>query len=540
LSFSRDRRISFDEFVAFSLQLIRQAVQFPERAFPNLRSDEMKIWGFGLICVFSASLANASTINATSCNQPQVATAISSANNGDTIVIPAGTCTWTTTLTVSKSITLQGQGVDSTVIVDGTTAPSSGAKPPAIQWTVSGSALNRLTGITFDGGTLGGVDNSGHSGIVSVNGGGSSLRLDHLTFNNLNRTVGVQVMGNVTGVIDHVIFNIGSHYGLYVFHDNWQGVGGYGDNSWAQPNTFGSGDFLFVEDCQFVSPSGTGLSWGSDGWMGQRVVYRRNTYVNVLWANHGTETSGRQRSARAAEIYQNSFVLNNGGWNSQLCCLNSVIGIRGGTALVWGNQLSSNNGGGARQIFDMSNFRSNDPRTFAVFNHCDGTNLWDQNVGPEVGYRCIDQPGAGRGDLLSGDVPAPRWLRQQIEPLYIWGNTNNGSLSAGVTNGNIPVVSNRDFYNQDPSFTGSSGVGSGPASARPATCTPGVAYWANDQGEWDSTNGSAPDGVLYICTSPNTWTLAYKPYQYPHPLVSGGSASPSAPAPVSPTNLSIQ
>src|SRR5262249_36761451 len=133
-----------------------------------------------LICVFSASLASAATINATSCNQPQVATAISSANNGDTIVIPAGTCTWTTTLTVSKSITLQGQGVNSTNIVDGTTAPSSGSKQPAIEWTVSGNALNRLTGITFDGGSVGGIDNSNHAGIVSVNGGGTSLRLDHL------------------------------------------------------------------------------------------------------------------------------------------------------------------------------------------------------------------------------------------------------------------------------------------------------------------------------------------------------------------------
>jgi hypothetical protein len=522
------------------LQLIRQAVQFPERAFPNLRSDEMKIWGFVLICVLSASLANAATINATSCNQSQVATAISSANTGDTIVIPAGTCTWTTTLAVSKSITLQGQGVNSTVIVDGITAPSSGAKPPAIRWTVSGNALNRLTGVTFDGGSVGGLDNSTHSGIVSINGSGNSLRMDHLTFTNLNRTVGVQVMGNVTGVIDHVIFNIGSHYGLYIFHDNWQGVGGYGDNSWAQPNTFGSADFLFVEDCQFLGPSGSGISWGSDGWMGQRVVFRRDSYVNVLWANHGTETSGRERSGRAAEVYQNSFVLNNAGWNSQLCCLNSVIGLRGGTAMIWGNQLSGSNGGGARQVFDMANLRSNDPRSFYIFNHCDGTNPWDQNAGPEVGYRCIDQPGAGQGDLLSGDTPAARWLRQQLEPLYIWGNSNNGSLSSGVPNGAIPVVSNREYYNEVPGFNGTSGMGNGPASARPATCNPGVAYWANDQGEWDSTNGSTPDGVLYICTSANTWTLAYTPYQYPHPLVSGASAPPSVPAPVSPTNLSIQ
>jgi hypothetical protein len=494
----------------------------------------MRSLGFGLICVFCASTANAATIRATSCGQSQVATAVSSATDGDTIVIPAGSCTWTTSLNVTKAITIQGSGVDSTFIIDGITAPSSGAKPSVIEWDVSGSQLKRLTGIAFDGGSVGGLDGGTHSGIVAIIGTASSVRVDHLVFTNLNRTVGMQVRGGVTGVVDHVVFNIGTHYGMYVFHQ------GYGDNSWAQPNVWGADAFMFVEDCQFLGPSGSGISWGNDGWEGQRVVYRRNRYVNVLWANHGTETSGRERSARAAEVYQNSFELNNAGWNSQLCCLNSVIGIRGGTALVWGNQLSSSNGGGARQIFDMANFRSNDPRIFNPFNHCDGSNPWDQNAGPEIGYRCIDQPGAGQGDMLSGDVPAPRWLRQQLEPVYIWGNTNNGSPSGGVTNGTIPVVPDRDYYNEVQGFNGSSGIGNGPASARPTTCKPGVAYWATDQGEWDSTNGNTADGRLYICTSTNTWTLAYTPYQYPHPLVSGASAPTGVGTPVSPTNLSIQ
>ena len=70
-------------------------------------------------------------------------------------------------------------------------------------------------------------------------------------------------------------------------------------------------------------------------------------------------------------------------------------------------------------------------------------------------------------------------------------------------------------------LTGARGVGRGPLSSRPSSCTPGVAYWATDQGEWDSGH-SGPDGQLYKCVSNNTWSLYYTPYVYPHPLVSGG------------------
>jgi hypothetical protein len=34
-------------------------------------------------------------------------------------------------------------------------------------------------------------------------------------------------------------------------------------------------------------------------------------------------------------------------------------------------------------------------------------------------------------------------------------------------------------------------------------------------------NGAS--GVLYKCTAPNTWTLYYTPYTYPHPLQTSSS-----------------
>jgi hypothetical protein len=61
-------------------------------------------------------------------------------------------------------------------------------------------------------------------------------------------------------------------------------------------------------------------------------------------------------------------------------------------------------------------------------------------------------------------------------------------------------------------------MGVGVIASRPGTCTTGVAYWATNEGEWNSTNGATADGRLYKCTSTNTWTLYYTPYTYPHPL----------------------
>src|SRR5260370_26520386 len=60
--------------------------------------------------IFSAE-ARANTITATDCNTSSVQAAINSVATGSTVLIPAGTCTWTSGITISgKGITLQGAG----------------------------------------------------------------------------------------------------------------------------------------------------------------------------------------------------------------------------------------------------------------------------------------------------------------------------------------------------------------------------------------------------------------------------------------------
>src|SRR5438445_13639926 len=74
-----------------------------------------------LIALASASRNNASgaTINAADTSFVAVQTAINIALDGDTVILPAGSSTWTKTLTCTKGIKIIGAGIDSTIITSG-------------------------------------------------------------------------------------------------------------------------------------------------------------------------------------------------------------------------------------------------------------------------------------------------------------------------------------------------------------------------------------------------------------------------------------
>lgn len=141
-------------------------------------------------------------------------------------------------------------------------------------------------------------------------------------------------------------------------------------------------------------------------------------------------------------------------------------------------------------------------------------------------FHSVDHCGAGVSDNLAllsiTQRHTPQNMHQAREPVYIWDNTINSVLSGGKTQYNI--VENLDFYNETLTFDGTTGMGKGLRSARPATCTPGtdpltgapikgVGYWATDEQK------------LYVATAPDTWTLYYQPLVYPHPLVEAPTGS---------------
>jgi hypothetical protein len=379
-------------------------------------------------------------------------------------------------------------------------------------------------------------------------------------------------------------------------------VGAHGDNSWAQADTMGTQQAVFVEDSTFNITNAVGH--GSIACQaGGRCVARYNR-VPFL-GTHGNDSSHRTRSIRHFEIYNNTI-------NDNGSALPQAMQLRGGTALFFNNTITPTKGSSYKHLLATEIYREVNqwspwgPISNGFNGGCDGTGPFDNNDGivydsgtnngiggitdvvtdrtkrwtpnqwvgyslvhnsttgiwgssilsntattittynqtqkraishlwnPADGYKvlkvypCLDQVGRGAGDYISGGgfaiPPTPtRWPHQAVDPVYAWNNRQSGVEIPAVFTYYTHIQANRDYYDWNSSFNGTTGVGEGLLSARPATCTPLVAYWATDQ------------NTLYQCATPNTWTVYYKPYAYPHPLNGGNQL----PAPASPKNLKV-
>ena len=570
---------------------------------------------FALAVILWSASAQAATRTAASCSRTDVANAISAAADGDTVVVPAGNCTWTSTITLSnKSISILGAGIGSTVI-------SNSAGGPLIRWTVKPTGntppgFSRLSGFTFND------SGCGQDGNIVIVGDSPNVRVDHIFFN-ADNCPGLYMEGYVRGVIDHNTFDMTATpgYALLLRHPSWQNIGdmpsgsGAGGQSWVAPSTIGTAHQIVVEDNTFVAPGGE-LRYFTDDQSGLRATYRFNNLTNGIFADHGTDTAGRYRSPRHREYYANT-----GKMSFPSSPTGAIIALRGGSGIIFDNTASGDINGA---VADLQYYRYQDNREFVVYGRCSiqqvtsltrsgttatatvanhginsqGSYLTISGANPSgfngtylghfasensftftvssslpsqatgnivtyspfdgnsetTGYRCLDQIGAGQGNrLITGDGPSygiidnPGPSNQALEPVYGWNNLEGGALSALLPREPDVIIENRDYYTQKASFNGTVGVGRGPRSARPSSCTSGVAYWSTDQGaNWNTSNGGGADGTLDRCTATNTWTNAwYTPLAYPHPLTSGtGATPPPTPptppqAPAAPTNVRI-
>lgn len=537
------------------------------------------------------------THTATSVSSEAIQAAIEASGHGDTVCIPGGTGLLTTELNLgNKQIVLKGvgPGTDSQCAVENQsvyTCLTMGATNTngMIEWEPTSTGSYRLTGITFDGGTSG-SNCADWDGLIFVKGQTQHFRADNLKVY-VRRCHGHQFLGAVYGVYDSSLVHLKDGKFGYYIHGGGYGGGGTclnydpvycGDREWAEFSLFGSDQFLVLEDNEYRTD--TTNPYMCDGWRGRRLVFRENDFYGTVCVDHGTDSTGRGRGARATEGYRNRF-----STTDQL--LSAVTGSRGGTALYWGNVLTENNGYVITKIADLSHLRdlnnpelpwecsywhcSNDDGNLSATLYmgsyttekcapwvpdpgCDASDLaskdWhvDQGSIGTVransfdtigGYPALDQIGRGKGVLLSGDeysggVTPVGFPSQILDPVYCWMNTKSAVLTSCQANTFTTgfVTENVDFYNavsasaqtsNSSPFDGTAGMGFGIFDRRPTQCVTGVAYWATDQGEWDSTNGNAADGKMYICTSPNTWEARYgsdgsnntgTPLPYPHPL----------------------
>ena len=521
---------------------------------------------FGIITALFALevlVCSGQTFTAASCNQSDVNAVINGpthvAVDGDTIVIPAGTCTWASTLSVTKGITITGQGTPNTgagTVGAGTSTTHliDNASAPFISFT--GLALGQTAKVELI--NMAPVAGAGANSIISpitfsgtcTGSGCANVRVDNITFaaNQWETPMsgGFVLVGNVFGVIDHntaTESHVSSPTLAQITYSAWQGVGNFGDNSFATADTFGTGQEMYMENNLLsgvrvsendVAPPGTASSGGA------RYVCRFNTVTDMsgtgICSAHGTAWGGRFRGQRQVEAYYNNVTIGSAGCDA-------ITGLNSGAGIYLSNSVSASGGGCNKFLgLDIARFIM----TSTPWNSCDGTQPWDQSPFSSS-TQCLDQPGRGVGALLQNSTPvlasAPGtpctspgqcWPNPALDPVYEAGDVMTaGGLGSPVVvasdGSQTRVLANRDYYAEvsqsaqssaTSPFNGTVGTGYGTLANRPTTCTTGVGYWATDQGSWSSTSQK---GVLYKCSSTNVWSIYYTPYTYPHPLTSGGT-----------------
>jgi len=413
------------------------------------------------------------------CDLATLQAAVNVAARNATITCNAGTWTWSGTLSITKGLSLIGAGRGNTILRGSDVIieilPDTAA--------IANEEIIRVIGFTFDG------NNSALHLIETVGAGPTAskpfrnLAIGDNTFRNGGTSTSgggiISTAGQVRGVIYNNIFDRVNVVLKVMGNDD--------TTEWSNghfPFAFGNSDNLFFEGntIQYSSSfSGQDPGWTETG-QGGRLALRynswnmANTTQSELWDAHGFQyMPGGQTGTMISEYYGNT-ITNAKGYR--------WVNHRGSWGLYFNNILTGTGGMGI-----------------------------EANV-----YSCTaNVPGA------SGVYKA------EVNNTYVFNNTNNGAaenMGIGATGGGCGVNENDEFYNYNPSFNGTTGIGRG-TSAPTGSCAVGTAYWKASTPTPTVNSSIIQSGTLYKCTAPNTWTAYYTPYTYPHPLQ--GATSPPPP-----------
>lgn len=349
---------------------------------------------------------SAGTVNAASCSQADVSSAISSASAGDGVQVPAGSCSWSG-LSIKKAIYLKGAGVGQTNIT----------------LTGNNTITKQATGI---------VRVSGFS--FSKNGGGNESKgwtVDGAWKN----TEPVIIQDNDFKINSTGLFRLSVAGGIIIANNTF--TGDWDDsfiqpkddqdfgNSWGTADTMGVKDTtgklnLYVENNSFYG----GTNQGIDCDASTRCVYRYNTLTYSSFNSHGKDTG--PFSVRHFEIYNNNFKYPDPGSTAKIAAQNWMIWIRGGTGVIFNNQIANITG----YWGDKSEL------SFSI--------RGAEDVRPQ-------------GSCSNVSYPVPQQLGQNhngssyfTDPIYIWGNTGTSAgQQGGWSWGNSCGLTWTEFYKQN-------------------------------------------------------------------------------------------
>jgi len=430
--------------------------------------------------LISFSVGSGGTIYALSCSYTDVSNAINSANIGDTVRVPAGTCTWSNSLLITKGIKLMGAGIGNTTIRRG--AANIIVYVPA-DYTLN--APFRVSGFSFDQVSEAYGYSLIHLGkdfdyITDVGPAQTNIRIDHNRFYSTTE-IGldaqcIQHTAQMFGVVDNNIFdnhsypirNINPAWGSLLW-DRW-GTEGY---SYAPGDKYN----LYFEDNIFNLGTGSVDNVITDSQFSGRYAYRYNTMIRSPGTSsysfmdvHGIQSMDMHASF-GAEVYGNDVIGGTGGI--------TFLQTRGGVTTVHHNSVNVGSG------FSTS--------TSSVM--CPGEPYRSLEMIHDT-YFFLNRVGY-TGSLL--------------------GSSRDSSISCG---GRARPEEGIDFFDD----VSTPGITCGTLANRPTTCNIGQGYWATTQSCTSLSgmvgkNPTTPiSGTLYKCTATNTWTAYYIPYTYPHPL----------------------
>jgi hypothetical protein len=438
-----------------------------------------------LICFWQAS-ASATTRTAASCSVADIQTQVNLSTDGDTVLVPGGSSTWTTTLTINVGLTLNGQGC---------TVTWPGSAPFGYLVVNAGTVTNTfITGFTFDGAYAQQGACGGPIRLVSAAG-----TMPYRFYNNtINPAIGGVGGSNIVvvcptglgpGLIDHNTFS-GNITGEWV--QIWGTGASFSDSTtWETDIVPGGPNFVFLEDNTVTNTSTTGVTGFIASYYGAKWVARHNHLTFANFDAHASNSSGV--GVRWAEIYDNDITLP----SSTDTCWGAFSTMRGGSGMVWGNTVNNSLG-------NCSN-------------------------GPSM----VLGPSSGSSDLQTGNWPLPYQAGRGIEspvgtynysPYYSWGNstslgTNNCSSLGGLCPNDTPYAE----------------IGSSPTSSlctanatisHPANVCDGVEFGPSASAPPSFERCESAADVTAGC--PVSYT--YTPYTYPHPLQNEGSASIEPPS----------
>jgi hypothetical protein len=302
-----------------------------------------------------------------------------------------------------------------------------------------------------------------------------------------NPITGIKIHNNViTGASSRAVIFHGYEAGVFysnTFSNNYISVSGIGpmdywtNLQWDYNWVTGNANYIYFEDNTFGACTGAG--WAAEGGQSSRWALRHNSVTGCSGADifdmHGEQnTSGWTISA----ILTDNNITTNGA--------SRLTTWRGGQAIIANN--TSN--GSSYQMTEYYAWGGNTDH--ACHPYPVGFNSSEAYCSPINGTSCVEEQIHNSfffNNKISGSQSTPQW--------YQTTNYCGGTPSSYIQE-------NREYWVPT----------SGLASALPATCTAdGNTYY-----------GATDTDQIWKCTSTNTWTIAYQPYPYPHPLRAGGTA----------------